>query len=520
MGEPATDDRNDGDLLDDGDDAPWRPDFDGWLADEASDSPPLLDDVPNESEVGPDPAELERWSREHVEREPEPWVPTRPSRPSPPPVVESSANPVVEVAGQPPSATTGELVLGAIVAVALAVGAVAAGLALRPGEVTVVDPAATVVAPAAETRWTIEFDAQVDDVGLGSDTVAIAVDGELVAVDIESGDERWRRPPTASDVDVDRVAVIDGHVFVQQREGGRSELRAYSADTGELQWDTVGDDGVVIISGRDDDALLVRRIQVGGRATVEILEPTTGEPVTDVLRLSGVTAAGDDIAVQPSDRRVAIWSRQAGAVVASTVDEFNLRMVTDVGAGVVALDREGRVILFDDDGRRVDERPFVSDAFGEFTSRPELVGVVDGIGVIASGTTIGFDLADGSIEPVWSREGRAQPPVMTASGPVAVLVGPEPSGQIRETLIDPIDGSTIVVTDPDGKRERSPVLGHNGYVLAPIIGAPTRTLSAFDYDGSELWSMDLPPVATFELAHEVVVVVERDAGGSAVGLAR
>lgn len=542
MGEGATDDRSDADLLDGDADAPWRPGYRGW-------------DPPPSADVAPAPAggreidrdvdrdvdgdvdrdvdgdvdhhvdhhvdhEAERWSRREIERAPEPWVPSRPQRAAPRPPPASTGVPVVEVPGQPASATTGELVLAAILVVVLVAGAVVVGVSLRPSPGTVADPSVPVVAAAADTRWTVSFDGSVEDVGIGGDVVAVAVGPEIVVLDVASGEERWRLTQDDPDVDVDRVAIVGDGVVVQQRGAtGRSEVRAFSLDAGTPVWDTVDADGVVTISGTDDDPLLFRRTQQGGEATLELVDASTGA-AADPMRLSGITAAGDDIAVQPTDRHVAIWSRRDREVVTGQVDEFNLRMATPYADGIVALDKEGRLVLFDEDGRRADERPFVSDAFGEFSSRPELAGVVGGIGIVASGITVGFELSGGAIEPVWRREGRMAPPVATASGAFAVLVGPEPDGQLRESIVDPTDGSTLVVTDPDGKRERSPLIGRDAYVLAPTIGAPTRVVSAFGYDGGALWSLEVPAGAAYDIGHGVVVVVEREPTGSRVSLAR
>lgn len=498
-------------------DAPWRPGFDGWSEPDAVDA---AADRGLRSGVGDD-GESERWSREHGERVREPWVPVRPVRPDPVPVVPAGP-PVATVDGQPPSSVTGELFLVGIGVLVAAAVAAAAAILLPAGDTAQAVTSAPAVPAAAEVAWTSSVAGTVDELAVGSGVVVVTTADVVRAFDLDDGTALWERE--LGDRTFDRVAVIDDRFVMQERApGGRSVVRVVDAMTGDDVWDSFDLDGVDTIAGPPEEPLIVRRTRVDDATEMAIIDAESGVPVGDPVRLSPVTAAGALFAVQPSDRRVAVWSPDDATVVAGPVDSFDLRTVAALRGSVVALDLEGRIVVFDETGLRADEQPFQSDAFGEFTGRAELAGVVEsaGVGIIASGSSLGFSVDDARIETVWQRPGRVLAPVETEAGPRSVLVGPtEPSGEIRETIIDPADGSTVAVTDLDGKRERGPLLGHDGYVLAPAVGAAERVVEAFDHDGSRRWSLTIPAGARYEILGGVLVIVERTADGASVSVAR
>lgn len=486
MGEPSTIPERDDDP-----DAPWRRGFEGWTTTEDADASP-------------------------VDEQARPAGPY--SRRSP---TDSGREQTVVHESDPRSSSRRRrvVVLSLIVVLALgAAGALAATVFRSDGS-----PAARtapLVAESAEPAWVRSIDGAIDDVGVGAETVVVAAAGTVEALEAASGELRWSAPV---DVDVDRVTVVDGQVVVEGRtDRGRALVVVHDGLTGDEVWNSADEVGVVSVSGGDDDALLFRRTQADGDAVLEVLDPTTGSVVGDPLTLSGVTASGSDLAVALTDRTVAIWSRAELEVVTGEVGAFNLRMAAPFDGRVVSLDREGRLILFDEDGRRVDETPVVAADSGGSSGPMQLAGVVDDepIAVVSAGSTIGYSIADDSIEIAWERFGTTGTPVSTEDGPFAVLVGPLDTIETRTMIIDPVTGRTVAVADAAGSPERPPILGHNAFVLAPTIGAPERVLAAYDYDGDQLWSTVVPAGAGYEVAHGVVVVAQTGAEGSRVSLAR
>lgn len=509
-------------------DAPWRRGFEGWTTHDTTTGDAASGRAAPIDPVTETPSNVAPWSAEH-DRSATGSRPPEPVAPVPDPGAAGRAAPgsVVDRDGRSGGATGRRLVR------VVAVGAVCLGAALLivllwPSSSEAVVRTLPLIPEGASPLWERDVDGAVDDVGVGADLVVVAAAGAVEALESSTGDRRWTTP---IDGDVDRVTVVDERVLVELRTGdGRAEVRALDSVTGAVVWSSADDEGVVSVSGPDDDVVVLHRVQVETDAVVAVLDPTTGEAVAEPFTLSGVTASGTDLAVAPTSRTVAIWSRRDRAVVTSSVGSFSLRMAAPYDGAIVALDREDRVVLFDADGRRADESPFTGDERGGSTGLVQLAGVVDGTpiavvsgrrGTLGSDSTVGYSVDGGSIGVAWERPGNVDPPVTTVDGPVALLVGPDPtSGQTRSSIIDPVDGRTIAVTDADGPREREPVLGHNAFVVAPTIGAPTRVLTAHRYDGETIWSAELPTEAAYELAHGSLVLVESSPGGSSVSLAR
>ena len=353
-------------------DAPWRPGFDGWSAPD--------DDAPGDGADerglrGRADAASERWSRANDERVPEPWVPVRPVRPAPEPALPDGP-PVAVVDGQPNSAVTGELFLtGMGVLVALIVAGVAT-LLLPVGSTAEAVVTAPTVPAAADVAWTTEVRGVVDDIAVGGDVVVVTTAEGVHGLRQDDGTVSWERLFDGTVPVVDRVAIVDGHFVMQQRApGGRSVVRVLDAASGADVWDSLDLDGSLTVAGPPERPVLVRRTRVDDSTMLELVDAATGAALGDPVRLSAVTAAGDHFAVQPSDRRVAAWSVGEREVVAGPVDSFNLRTVAPLRGAIVALDLEGRIVAFDERGRRADEQPFVSDAPGEFTGRAELASL-------------------------------------------------------------------------------------------------------------------------------------------------
>jgi len=499
-------------------DAPWRPGFDGWDADVLG-----IEGDTSESGNGRSSRGGIEWSREHDQSEPEPWVPVRRVRPPPP--VAPSGPPVAQVEGSPPSAVTGQVVLvGVGVLGALLLTAVVA-LAIRPdGSPSAAPRVAPLIPEQVDPLWAADVDGLVGAVAIGDDVLVAStnVGSGLRAFDLLTGVERWSRTWTDVDRDIAGLALIDDSVVVQQRGPvGAPTVKVIDATTGEDRWSSSADSSYSIVEAPGGHAIL-RRFRDGGSTRAELIDPMTGSAVGDAITVSDVSVPGPFLGAEFERRAVVVWSVESGLLDVPAVDSFGLRTIAPLGDSVVGLDLEARIVAFDADGRRADERPFVSDAFGDFAGRADLVGVVEGadVGIIGSGSSVGFTVTDGSIETVWRRSGRASRPVVTADGPIGLLVGPdESSGEINATIIDPATGETIATTDVGMTREIGPLLGHNAYVVAPELGAADRMFAAHRYDGVELWSLSVPEGVEVQVSHGVVALVDRWADGDNIVVA-
>ncbi|NNE11070.1 MAG: PQQ-binding-like beta-propeller repeat protein [Ilumatobacter sp.] len=507
-------------------DAPWRPDYDGWrdgavrtAGRETAGSP--LDSLLDEQSDAD-----ERWSREYDERPTEPWRP-EPRRPRPmTPAPAPTGPPVASVEGQPVDTVTGELLLTGIVLAVVVVAALLTAAVVRPVSVAPPEPPALSVVPTSlETSWSIPVGAVVEQVGVGEGVVVATLSGDsddaaLVAFDLAGGTELWRRSVDLPARGADAVEVLGDRVVVERRSpGGATGVTVFDRLTGDEVW-TADAEATYQLRGEAGRRFLVRLSRPDDVSLLELVSPVDGAIVGGPIEVGAVSVAGLDVVAQQFPReQVGIWSVEELATVAGPVPQFNLRTVAALDGAVVALDLERRIVAFDRDGNRIDERLFESDAFGEFRSRAELAGVVPGtgIGVVSSGSSLGFEVRDGRIETVWERPGRAGRPVTTAAGPVSLLVGPRgASGEIDDTLIDPRTGETLVVTDEGTTRETEPILGHEAYVAAPEIGAAERRLEAFNYDGQPLWDLVIEASAGYLVADGAVVVVERRPGDSTI----
>lgn len=500
-------------------DAPWRPGFDGWDDDRPVEpaGPTLTDRVAAQGDV-----DLEPWSREHDQAEPEPWVPDRRTRAEryTKPARKPAGRPIATVEGQPTTAVTGLVVLTGMVIVAGLLVAGALAVAIRPPArpAPVVGAVAPIVPEQAEERWSHEFDEPIGIVALGGGHAFVYLTSpqSVVAFDLDTGAETWSHPIDLERRSVDRIAVIGDRVLVRQGGlAGNSSILALDLADGTAAW-SVTDDADYQLVGPDHAALVVRATSddPDDRALrLELVDPVDGTIVGPSIQEAELSVPGsDELARRRSEREVTLWSFEGRADVAGPFDPFGLRWVAAVDDAIVALDEGGRIVAFDPAGVRTDERPFVSDAFGEFTGRATLSGVVpdQNLGIIASGSSLGFQVVDGQIRAVWQRAGRALEPVPTEVGPVSVLVGPAPeTGEINDSLIDALTGETIGITDDGGTRESEPVLGHNAYLAAPEIGAAERVLTARRYDGSELWTLPLRPFSSYSLESGVVLLVDR-----------
>ncbi len=423
----------------------------------------------------------------------------------------------------PWSTTTrrGAVIVGGslIVALAVVLGAIVAPFGREP---TPVATSAPMLPVAATIGWTTRFDAPVEATAVGEGLFVVASGDGVIALD-DDGAVVWRQMSAADAGGVKRIVVMGEHVVaMHQGTNGLTEVRAFDRADGTEVWRTRGGDGAYTISGPDHDPMIVGRTRVEGATLVTLVDPVDGSTIGDPLRLSAVAAVGDALAVESADRQVAIWSTDDVDFVTGPVDAFNLRAVAPIDGAVVALDLEGRIVAFDEGGERTDELLLVTGP-GDAIGQVELAGVVPdaGIGVISGESSLGFTVVGGQIATLWSRDGRVTSPVATSQGARSVLIVPgDVSGEISEVIIDPADGRSITTIDGTGRRERISTLAHNGYLVAPTVGAAEREIHAFGYDGAPLWSLSIAAEADYALMGGVIVVVENTSSGGSVSIAR
>lgn len=420
--------------------------------------------------------------------------------------------PVAAVEGAPSSSVTGELVLVAIclLVVVLVAGGVVVALARSSSspddDLATAGSDAPVLPTGVAERWRIELAGRVDQVRLGTDAVVLAAGALLLVADAATGDRRWERDLGAP---VEALWLIDDRVAVVLESGPRERTLIVVDDvTGAEQWRRVGDGGTRFFvevgsvfelapDGRD------------GNLELRLLDPDNGAPLDRVTVADEVVAPAPHVAASVADG-IRLHALADLAPVAPSIDPFQLRSVTLVGGTVVGFDREATIVAYDAGGRRSDERPFVSDAFGEFTGRAELVGGVPGndVGVVASGSSLGFHVVGGRIEVAWTLSGRVGAPVVTDIGPVSVArVVDDETGEINLSLVDPRVGTTLAVTDAGLTRESDPIVGRDGYVVAPEIGAASRVVTAFDLDGRERWQLGIDLGADYHVGGGMIAVV-------------
>ena len=422
-----------------------------------------------------------------------------------------------------------------IVAVAAGVLAVSVVIAvalvalLRGGESARSTSSAPELPSGAEIAWTNRVDGAVEATTVGEGLVVVASADGVTALSEGDGEVMWRRMHAAGAGDIRRVAVMGDRVVVtQQRPTGTTEVRAFDSGTGTEIWRTGGDDGTYSISGPVDGPAIVGRLRVDGGTVLTLLDPVDGSALGDPVRLSSVEATGDDLGVVPSDERVAVWSVRDGEIVAGPVDAFNLRTVAELDGSVVALDLEGRIVAFDEGGRRTDELLVVGNDSAPDGSaaiaQVDFVGVApsEQVGIVSGESSFGFTVVDGRIEIVWRRDGSVATPASTSIGDLSVLVGRDDGGDgaVGEVIIDPVSGRTVTAVEVPGPWERISTLGSNGFLVAPTVGATERIVSAVGYDGEPLWWLTLAPEADYDLVGGVVLIVEPTPDGDSLSVAR
>jgi len=504
-------------------DAPWRPGSEAppSILDAEQSVPPDLATPPTalaeQHDAGPDP-----WSRAGAERALD-WVAELrrrrpPRRTTSTPIVELPS--VAAVDGLPVSTVSGEVglvavaVLAILVAASIVVGGLVGGL-VQSSDASGVG--AVVLPRQAEQLWTSVVDSHVDQVEVSATAVLLLTSTELVASDLTTGEQLWSRP--LSDSALRRgLFVIDTTVaLVETLADGTTTTSAVDQQTGTLLWSRSGSGQ--ILGATDRWLYEFSETESGDRLVPR--DPSTGERAVEELTVLSVDLDGPTPCVVEiaDDGRLVVRkleSEQPGGV---RVDSYEIRELASVGDSLVGFDAEATIIAFDQHGERSDERPFVSNAFGDFVNRAELVGGVPGhnVGIVSSGTSIGFEILDGQIELLWELAGRVGRPVLTEIGPVSVArLVDQTTGEIDMALIDPIDGTVMIITDVGETREADPVVAVNGFLIAPAAGSAIRELSAVGFDGAPWWSVMIPRFGSYVVDEQTVVVIERIGGRSAV----
>jgi hypothetical protein len=403
----------------------------------------------------------------------------------------------------PRSTSMGDVVLAGIMTTIAVVAATVAAWAMTPEREVV--PVGPRLPADAEPQWTLDPVAdRTAPVAWGRTGVARIDAAELLVYELSDGSLRWRAPLAGADP---AVAFFDEAV-VAVTTTGRTDVSVIGFDPtdGSVLWRR-SDDQAMAVAGPGAPVLLD-----GRRDTVvmRVLDPATGNEVGDATEAVTMSTATPYVVSRVGDL-LAVIDLRSGTRVGPGVPALGLRSIAPVGGHIVGLTDEDDIVLFDEFGDVVDQRPFVSLASGSFTGRAELIGEVPGttIGIVSSGTSVGFDVGDGTIETLWEIDGRVHPPVDTAVGPVAVarVVSPT-TGEVDHAIVDPRDGSTIAVTDAGMTRESAPVIRSDGYVVTAAVGDRGRTITAYSFDGDERWTVSLPPAASFEVAPGTLLVLE------------
>jgi len=412
--------------------------------------------------------------------------------------------------GVPSSTVSGDLILIGLVVAAVVAASLTIAWTLIPGP-TLVQVATPALPAAVDEVWTIDFgpDALV---AFGSGMVVAAAPDSVAAYDADDGSPLWTYDHEDGGKPIG-VAVYDGIVVVVESTSRTDvTLTGLGAD-GSVSWSRPAPFATI-------DLLPDRPIEYSRPAAVTQvapLDPTTGEVVGTVAETVDVTTP-DHYVPGRRDGELSVFDLRAGRWLSPAIGEFGLRFLAPVGEHLVGLTQSSDIIVYDHDRVALDQRAFVSDAFGDFTGRAELVGGVPGtdIGIVASGSSVAFDTADGTIDVVWEFAGRVGTPTETSVGPVSVArVVDGRTGEINHALVDVMNGETIVVTDEGATREAPPTVAADGYIVAPAVGDPSRTLAAYDLDGGQRWSLELAPGADYRVEDGTLFVTRTDGAVSA-----
>lgn len=403
----------------------------------------------------------------------------------------------------PRSTMSGDLILIGLVVALVVAGALAVAWTLIP-ESSPTTVATPTLPSGADEAWAVDVGADAAVVAAGGGMLVAATEEGLTAYDADDGARLWEhRTDGGRPVG---VAVYDEAVILVETTARTVATLTGLDREGNVAWSRSGPSLTVdLLPDRP-----VEHSRADAVARVGVLDPATGDVVGRPAE-AVESATPEHYVVGRRDGELSVFDMRAGRWVDPAVGEFGLRTLVPVGEHVVALTDTSDIIVYDRTGKTLDQRTFVSDAFGDFTGRAELVGGVPGsdIGIVASGTSIGFDVSTGSIEVVWEVPGRVGTPVETLVGPVSVArVVDAETGEVDHSLVGAETGETMVVTDHGVTREAPPTIAANGYLAAPAVGDPSRLIAAHDFDGAQRWSLPLPAGAEYRLDDGALFVID------------
>jgi outer membrane protein assembly factor BamB len=413
--------------------------------------------------------------------------------------------------------------IAAVVVAAVVAGGLAAWSIKRDGEGG--ESAGERIPTHADERWTVTLDASsVATVTGTGDTIVAAVGPEprLVALDADSGAERWRVP--ALDKSLISLNVVDDVVVADYLDtGGDQSLAGFDLGDGRRLWTaTVAQGGGSIVT---DELIVPRLVRAQVTAVVDLLDVTSGNHLASI--------AADEISMSSTS----IIRRQANVVEWYDPDTFDRRGRFDLAAtdlerfkSSFAPTEAGLVVATSQQAVLVDASGTVVSSVRLSTGRdgPPTLDELDGSGrfVVLQGATdtTMLTIQDGRLEALWTRSARAVDWLIDDSHQLLAILpwGDQPGAYDLDApwmeVVDATTGRPIWAGRLTRSLEGSfSVLGGNGFVAAgasTAFGPPS--VAGYAFDGTELWRR--PVVAggrPLTLLSGALVVVGATASGAA-----
>lgn len=351
---------------------------------------------------------------------------------------------------------------------------------------------------AAAQRWTIELDGLVasDRTRLyvdGGETVLALLDqreadddgdGVVVALDVETGVERWRASFDRGTGSLRILGVLEGVAMIERLHPDDRAIVGFDVESGAPRWEsTVDTPGLNRVL---DGTNIVTRIGVSDGAGLTFIDPVDG---TEVGAVAGELFATDLLG--------GWFVRADGAVI-----ELDLRNgwsppirvgeLTDPERAVAAVvdgrlvEADGISLLLEPFGVGEDPVEVALRQLGPVATIRELLAMVDSTFVISTeATTYGAVLAGDDVELRWEVDGRVVNSIPTERG-LALLIAS--AGGLDLAVVDASTGTTIapVVREEDVLATLR-IVGNGIVIERPAAIGVERV--ALDLDGQPLWSL-------------------------------